>query len=56
MSLARQELKRIGDLRKSAAYSKARFEDKSLEVIRYQAELAEARARLERAQASLNLA
>ncbi|MEE8222928.1 MAG: efflux RND transporter periplasmic adaptor subunit [Alphaproteobacteria bacterium] len=56
LSLARQELKRIGDLRKSAAFSKARFDDKSLEVLRYQAELAEARARLEGAQASLNLA
>jgi RND family efflux transporter MFP subunit len=56
LSLARQELKRISDLRKSAAYSKARFEDKRLEVARYQAELAEAQARSLRTRASLQMA
>ena len=56
LSLARQELKRIERLRKSAAFSKARFNDKSLEVTRYRAELAEVRARFEGAQASFNLA
>jgi RND family efflux transporter MFP subunit len=56
LSLARQELKRISDLKTSAAYSKARFEDKRVEVTRYQAELAEARARLLRTRASLNMA
>jgi len=56
LSLAGQEFKRISDLKTSAAYSKARFEDKRLEVTRYQAELAEARARLLRTRASLQMA
>lgn len=56
LALARQELKRISDLRTSAAYSKARFQDKELEVTRYVAELGEARAALVRAQASLKMA
>lgn len=56
LALARQELKRISDLRTSAAYSKARFQDKRLEVTRYVAELGEARAALVRAQASLKMA
>lgn len=56
LALARQELKRISDLSTSAAYSKARFEDKRLEVTRYLAELAEAKAQLSRAQANLKLA
>ncbi|MCZ6886401.1 MAG: efflux RND transporter periplasmic adaptor subunit, partial [Alphaproteobacteria bacterium] len=56
LSLARQELKRIERLKKSAAFSKARFNDKSLEVTRFRAELAEVRARFEGAQASFNLA
>ncbi len=56
LSLAQQELKRIADLQKSAAYSKARFQDKRLEVTRYQAELAEARARLMRTRAGLRMA
>lgn len=56
LALSRQGLKRISDLRTSAAYSKARFEDKRLEVTRYRAELAETRAQLLRARASLRLA
>jgi RND family efflux transporter MFP subunit len=56
LALARQELKRISDLKTSAAYSKARFQDKQLEVTRYIAELGEARAALVRAQASLKMA
>ncbi|MCZ6638205.1 MAG: efflux RND transporter periplasmic adaptor subunit [Alphaproteobacteria bacterium] len=56
LSLARQELKRIERLKKSAAFSKARFNDKNLEVTRFRAELAEVRARFEGAQASFNLA
>lgn len=56
LALARQELKRISDLSTSAAYSKARFEDKRLEVTRYLAELADAKAQLSRAQANLKLA
>jgi RND family efflux transporter MFP subunit len=56
LSLARQELKRIGDLRTSAAFSKARYQDKRVEVTRYRAELAEAQAKLMRTKASLQLA
>jgi RND family efflux transporter MFP subunit len=56
LALARQELQRISDLKTSAAYSKARFQDKQLEVTRYVAELGEARAALVRAQASLKMA
>ena len=56
LSLANQELKRISDLKTSAAYSKARFDDKRLEVTRYKAELAEAEAQLMRSRASLQLA
>ena len=56
LTLARQELKRITDLRTSAAFSKARYQDKQVEVTRYRAELAEAEAKLKRANASLQLA
>lgn len=56
LALAQQELKRISDLSTSAAYSKARFEDKKVEVRRLKAELSEAKAQLSRAQAALELA
>ena len=56
LSLARQGLKRIEALKTSAAFSKARYQDKRIEVTGYLAELAEARARLRRAQASLEMA
>ncbi len=56
LALADQELKRISDLSTSAAYSKARFEDKKVEVRRLQAEVSEAKAQLLRAQAALKMA
>lgn len=56
LALARQELDRLENLRASAAFSKARFEDKRLEVARYGTELAEAKATVERTRAALELA
>ncbi len=54
--LFRQELKRLMNLRKSAAFSQARFDDKSQEVAMAEGELAEARAELAREEANLDLA
>ncbi len=54
--LRRQELKRIERLKKSAAFSKARLEDKRQEVAVADSEAAEAEGKLASAQANLNLA
>lgn len=54
--LFRQELKRLQSLKKSAAFSQARFDDKSQEVAMAEGELAEAQAELAREEANLNLA
>lgn len=56
VKLFRQELKRLKNLRKSAAFSQARFDDKGQEVAMSEGELAEARAELAREEASLDLA
>ena len=55
-SLRRQELKRLGNLKKSAAFSAARFEDAQKELAKAQSDAAGAAADLNRATANLNLA
>lgn len=55
ISLVRQELKRLKNLRRSAAFSQARFEDKRQEVVKAESAAAEASADLQRAQADLKL-
>jgi len=54
--LRSQELKRLENLIKSAAFSKARFEDAKLEVSKAQSSSMEAASALQRAQANLKLA
>ncbi len=56
LALARQVLKRLERLRKSAAFSQARFDDKRQEVIRLQSSLSEARAKVQQARAELRMA
>ena len=56
VKLFRQEMKRLQNLRKSAAFSQARFDDKSQEVAMAEGELAEAQAELAREEANLDLA
>lgn len=56
LSLAEQELRRMQELETSAAFSKARFEDKRLEVVRLRAEIVESQAKAEKARAVLRLA
>jgi RND family efflux transporter MFP subunit len=46
--LVSQELKRLENLRKSAAFSQARYEDKKVDVSRAKSEIAEANANLQR--------
>lgn len=53
--LASLELRRLENLKKSAAFSQARYEDKSAEVARYDSEVAEAEAAVIRAGANLTL-
>jgi RND family efflux transporter MFP subunit len=55
VKLAAQELKRLENLRKSAAFSQARYEDKKVEVARARSEVAEARANLKRRLANKEL-
>jgi len=52
----KQELKRLEDLRKSAAFSQARRDDKRLEVVTAESEVAESDAALKRTRANLKLA
>ena len=56
LALAKQELRRLERLRKSPAFSQARFEDKRLEVTSYQTSVVEAEARLRSARANLRMA
>ena len=55
LRLQRQQLKRIEGLKTSAAFSKARLEDKRQEVVVAESEAAEAEGELASAQANLNL-
>jgi RND family efflux transporter MFP subunit len=55
LALAKQELRRLERLRKSPAFSQARFEDKRLEVTSYQTSVAEAKAQLGSARANLRM-
>jgi RND family efflux transporter MFP subunit len=56
LAFVSQELKRLQNLRKSAAFSQARYEDKTLEVAKAQKAIGEAEAALTRAQVNLKLA
>lgn len=56
LRLARGAYKRLERLRKSAAFSKARLNDKRSEVQKYNGQLAEAEAAVNRARANLRLA
>lgn len=56
LALAAQELERLERLRKSAAFSVARYQDKMREVERSKSALAEARARSDQAKAELRMA
>ena len=53
---AAQELQRMERLRRSAAFSRARFDDQTSEVISAKSQIAEAKAQLETAKAELALA
>jgi RND family efflux transporter MFP subunit len=53
--LFRQELKRLNSLKKSAAFSQARFDDKRQEVAMAEGEIAQAEAELAREKATLEL-
>lgn len=55
-SLRRQELKRLDNLKKSAAFSAARYEDAQKELAKAESDAARAEAELARATANLNLA
>ena len=55
LALSRQGLSRLERLRKSAAFSQARYDDKRLEVSKYQTIVAEAQAQLKRAQANMKM-
>lgn len=56
IKLAQQELKRLKRLRKSAAFSRARYQDKERDVERLKSVLAEAEAKVEQARAELSMA
>ncbi|NQV57741.1 MAG: efflux RND transporter periplasmic adaptor subunit, partial [Rhodospirillales bacterium] len=56
VNLLKQELKRLERLRKSAAFSQARFEDKSQEIVKADASVDDTAAALSRARASRDLA
>lgn len=56
LALARQELSRIRELETSAAFSRARFDDKQVEVARFENEVIEARAKAKQVAAALKLA
>ena len=56
LRLAAQELERLERLRKSAAFSVARYQDKLRDVERFRSALAEARAKQEQARAELRMA
>jgi RND family efflux transporter MFP subunit len=56
LALTQQELDRLGNLRKSAAFSQARFEDKQSEVTKFRSEVGEHEADVASAAAELRLA
>jgi len=56
LSLANQELERLKRLRKSSAFSSARYQDKLRDVERIQSALIEAKAKREQARAKLRMA
>ena len=56
LGLAKQELSRLERLRRSAAFSQARFEDKRQDVTRASSVLAETNAKVNQAQAELKMA
>lgn len=56
LSLTQSELKRLGSLKKSAAFSQARFDDKGYEVTKYRGEVGEQEAAVVSARAELRLA
>jgi RND family efflux transporter MFP subunit len=56
LALAQQELKRYADLKNSAAFPKARFQDKKLEVNRLRNEINESKAKAAKSHASLKMA
>ena len=56
LSLTQVALKRLANLKSSAAFSQARFDDKSSEVVKYRSEVGEQDAAVESAKAELRLA
>lgn len=56
LSLTQAELKRLANLKRSAAFSQARFDDKSNEVLKYRSEMGEQEAAVVSARAELRLA
>ena len=56
LRLSEQEFERIERLRKSAAYSAARYEDKRREVERYRSTVAETTARMQQAEVERDMA
>lgn len=56
LRLANQELKRLERLRRSVAFSVARYQDKQREVERYRGAVSEARAKKDQARAELRMA
>ncbi|MEQ8193393.1 MAG: efflux RND transporter periplasmic adaptor subunit [Rhodospirillales bacterium] len=55
VKLLSQELKRLTNLRKSAAFSQARFEDKQVEVSQAKSQVVEAEAAMKRRKAAMEL-
>lgn len=55
LELAEQELRRYAELRDSAAFPRARFEDKRVDVNRLRTEIIESKSKVERARATLHL-
>lgn len=56
LALFNQELRRLESLRKSAAFSRSRFEDKRQDVARARSVLTETRAKVQQARAELRMA
>ena len=56
LSLTQNELKRLENLKKSAAFSQARYDDKRSEVTKYRSEMGEQEAAVASARAELRLA
>lgn len=56
LSLTQVALKRLQNLKKSAAFSQARYDDKNAEVVKYRSEVGEQEAAVASAQAELRLA